>query len=56
MPENVPMYVPIEDLDQPVHSCSLIRIFTGFILDSQGCSFFMQTRKTDLTPGMCRLI
>ena len=26
-----------EDLDQPVNSCSLVRIITGDILDSQGC-------------------
>ena len=26
-----------DDSDQPVHSCSLIRIFTGCILDSRGC-------------------
>ena len=29
--------VPREDPDQPAHSCSLIRIFTGHILDNQGC-------------------
>ena len=28
---------PSEDSDQPAHSRSLIRIFTGRILDSQGC-------------------
>ena len=28
---------PREDSDQPAHSRSLIRIFTGCILDSQGC-------------------
>ena len=28
---------PREDSDQPAHSRSLIRIFTGRILDSQGC-------------------
>ena len=27
-----------KDSVQPVHSCSLIRIFTGHILDNQGCS------------------
>ena len=29
--------IPSEDSDQPAHSRSLIRIFTGSILDSQGC-------------------
>ena len=29
--------VPSEDSDQPAHSRSLIRIFTGRIFDSQGC-------------------
>ena len=44
-------------LNQPAHSCSLIRIFTGHILDSIGCKvFFMQTTKTDQTVWMCRLI
>ena len=28
---------PSEDSDQPAHSRSLIRIFTGRMLDSQGC-------------------
>ena len=31
--------VPNEDSDQPAHSSSLIRIFTGCSLDSQGCKF-----------------
>ena len=30
-------YAPSEDSDQPAHSRSLIRIFTGRILDSPGC-------------------
>ena len=30
-------YAPSEDSDQPAYCCSLIRIFTGHILDSQGC-------------------
>ena len=29
--------VPSKDSDQPALLCSLIRIFTGCILDSQGC-------------------
>ena len=29
--------MPTEDSDQPAHSRNLIRIFTGRILDSQGC-------------------
>ena len=28
---------PSKDTDQPAHSCSLIRLFTVHILDSQGC-------------------
>ena len=32
--------MPSEDSDQPVHSCSLIRIFTGHILGSQRCKVF----------------
>ena len=28
---------PSKDSDQPAHLCSLIRIFTGGILDSRGC-------------------
>ena len=36
--ENVPLTcVPSKDLDQLTHSCSLIKIFTGHMLDSQGC-------------------
>ena len=38
-----------EDSDQPVHSRSPIRVFTGRILDNQGCSVFMRTTKTDLS-------
>ena len=34
------MCVPCEDSDQPAHSRSLIRIFTGRILDGQGCRVF----------------
>ena len=34
--EKVP-YAPSKDLDQPEHSCSLIRVFTECILDNQGC-------------------
>ena len=33
-------HAPSKDSDQPVHSCILIRIFTGHILDSQGCKVF----------------
>ena len=46
--ENVPTSAPSEDSDQPVHSRSLIRIFTGCMLDSQGykVSVYMQTMKT----------
>ena len=46
--------MPSQDSDKPPHSRSLMRIFTGHILDSLGCSFFMQTRKTDQTSDcMC---
>ena len=38
--------VPNEDSDQPAHFCSLIRIFTGCILDSQVCSLYMWSIKT----------
>ena len=39
---NVPSdRTPIEDSDQPAHSYSLIRIFTGRILDSQGCNVLL---------------
>ena len=37
--------VPIEDVDQPVHSRSLIRIFNRQILDSQG------SRRQDFDQG-----
>ena len=33
---HLPTCALSEDSDQPVHSRSLIRIFTGHILDSQG--------------------
>ena len=42
--------------DQPAHSRSLIRIFTGRILDSQGCSFYMRTTNTLIRLGIRRLI
>ena len=29
-----------KDSDKPAHSCSLLRIFTGRILDRQGCKVF----------------
>ena len=34
--EHLLTYEPSEDSDQPAHSRSLIRIFTGRILDNQG--------------------
>ena len=37
-----------EDSDQPAHLCSLIRIFSGHILDGQGCKVS--------SCGQCRLI
>ena len=39
-----------EDSDQPAHSRSLIRIFTGRILDSKGCCFFLRTIFTKTFP------
>ena len=44
---------PSEDSDQPAHSRSLIRISPWHILDSQGCSLFMRTTKTDQTGVRC---
>ena len=44
---------PSEDSDQTAHSRSLIRIFPGRILDTQGRKvFFMWTTKTDQTVHM----
>ena len=38
--------IPNEDSDQPLHSCSLIRIFIGRIVDRQGHkTFSMRTSK-----------
>ena len=37
---------PDENVDRPAHARSLISIFTGRILDSQGCSFCMRKMKT----------
>ena len=39
---------PSEDSDQPAHSRSLIRIFTGRILDSQGYKVFFSCRQRRL--------
>ena len=55
------MYVwkctPSEDSDQLAHSRSLIRIFTGSIMDSQGCKFFhVDNEDSDQTARMRRLI
>ena len=41
----IPTCAPSGDSAQPMHSRSLIRIFTGRILDSEECSFFMGTMK-----------
>ena len=48
--------VPCEDSDQPTHSRSLIRIFTGGILESQGCCIFMRTMKTMMSAQKVRFI
>ena len=48
---------PGEDSDQPAHSRRLIRIFTGHILDSQGCKgFYADNEGSDQTARMRRLI
>ena len=49
-------YASSEDSDQTAQMCSLIRIFTGCILESQGCNFFMLTMKTLIRLAMHRLI
>ena len=40
---------PSEDSDQTAHSRSLIRIFTGRNLDSQGCNRFHRAENENLT-------
>ena len=41
-------HAPSEDSDQPAHARSLIRIFTGHILDSQRCKVFLSMRATKI--------
>ena len=47
---HIKMYLqicaPSKVSDQPGYSCSLIRIFTGCIMNGQGYKVYMQTRKT----------
>ena len=49
-----------EDSDQPAHLCSLIRIFTGHILDSKDVKFLHGENKnnkdSDQTAWMRKLI
>ena len=44
-------FVPSRELDQPVLSDSLIRIFTEHILDSQGCKFLRAENKDFYLTG-----
>ena len=45
--------MPSEDSDQPAHSFSLIRIFTGHNLVSQGCNFFSCGRRRLIRLRSC---
>ena len=50
-------HAPSEDSDQPAHSRSLIRIFTGRILESEGCKVCSCGKEdSDQTARMRRLI
>ena len=44
---------PSEDSDQPAISRSLIRIFTGHILDSQGCKVSSNGQVRPVKMNMC---
>ena len=49
--------MPCEDSDQPAHLCSLIRSFTGCILDSQRCMFrHADNKDSDQTACVRRMI
>ena len=49
--------MPIVESNQPALSSSLIRIFTGYILDSQGCKVFhAENEDSDHTAQIRRLI
>ena len=48
--------VPNKDPDQPAHLHSLIRIFTGCFLDSQGCKISSCRQDCDQTAWMRMLI
>ena len=58
MSEYLRKCAPSDDSDHTAHSRSLIRIFTGRILDSQECkiSFFADNEDSDQTAWMRRLI
>ena len=46
--------MPDEDTVQPEHLCSLIRIFTVYILNSQRCKIFhVDNEDSDQTMQMC---
>ena len=49
--------MPSKDSDQPAHLCSLIRIFTGLILDGQECKVSIYVDNKDWSDcTMCWLI
>ena len=54
----LPTFVPDKDSDQPAFSYSLIRIFTGCLLDSHGCKFYHadseESDQTAQTTNLCR--
>ena len=52
------IYAPSEDSDQPAHSRSLIRIFRGHFLDSQGCNVSLRGHRilwSDCTSAQAEL-
>ena len=53
---NKMAFVPSEDLDQPGHPPSLIRIFAARSMDMRTQCSFMRTAKTDQSGRMHRLI
>ena len=56
MSENIPTCALSEDSDQPSHSSSLTRIFTGLIFDSQRCkSVHADNEDSDQSMQMRRL-
>ena len=54
--ENIPWTCTTsEDSDKPAHSCSLIRIVTGSILDRQGCSFWSDCVDAQADLSLCQM-